>query len=150
MISCENGKLPYSFFILLTQWDKFLPPKLTDFHIFVISLPLNMRLFSKSPYLTAHIKIMKQIALEDFLKKKHIGVSRTNATAKMELFVVLVSSFQPLTNFKKKSNKPQYYNVFWDLCITVACNFFKYDPFHRLMNYLNSSSDCICISYPII
>ena len=113
MISCEKRKLPYSFFILLNQWDEFIAPKLTDFHIFVISLPLNMRLFSKSPYLTAHIKIMKEIALEDFLKKKkHIGVSRTIATAKMELFVALFSSFQPLNSFKKKPKKPQYYNVF--------------------------------------
>ena len=33
---------------------------------------------------------MKQIALESFLKKKR-GVSRTIATAKMELFVALVT-----------------------------------------------------------
>ena len=46
---------------------------------------------------------MKQIALEGFLKK-HRDVSKTIATAKMELFVGLVSSFQPLTNFKKNPN----------------------------------------------
>ena len=52
---------------------------------------------------------MKQVALEGFL------------TAKVELFVALVSSFQPLTNFTKKPsigamgvlNVPlEYYNVF--------------------------------------
>ena len=34
-------------------------------------------------------------------KKKDIDVSRTIATAKMELFVALVRSFQPLANFTK-------------------------------------------------
>ena len=37
-------------------------------------------------------------------KKKDIYVSRTIATAKMELFVALVSSFQPLANFTKNPN----------------------------------------------
>ena len=46
---------------------------------------------------------MKQIALEGVLKK-HRNVSRTIATAKMELFVKLVSCFQPLTNFTKNHN----------------------------------------------
>ena len=63
---------------------------------------------------------MKQVALEGFLKK-HRGVSRTIVTAKMDLFVGLVSSFQPLTNFQKSPNigamgvlnAPQeYYKVF--------------------------------------
>ena len=43
---------------------------------------------------------MKQVALEGFLKK-HRDVARTIATAKMELFVALVSRFQLLTNFRK-------------------------------------------------
>ena len=63
---------------------------------------------------------MKQVELESFLKKRR-DVSRTIATAKMELFVTLVSSFQLLTNF---TNNPiigamrvlhtplEYYNVF--------------------------------------
>ena len=34
-----------------------------------------------------------------FLKKKHKNVFRTIAATKMELFVALVSSIQPLTNF---------------------------------------------------
>ena len=41
---------------------------------------------------------MKQATLEGFLEK-HRNVSRTMATAKMELFVALVSSFQSPTNF---------------------------------------------------
>ena len=44
--------------------------------------------------------IMKQVALEVFMKKLR-DVSRTIATAKMKLFVALVSSFQPLSNFTK-------------------------------------------------
>ena len=63
---------------------------------------------------------MKQVALEGFLKE-HRNVSRTIATAKMELFMTIVSSFQPLTNFPKNPkigamgvlNPPlEYYNVF--------------------------------------
>ena len=46
---------------------------------------------------------MKQVALEDFLKK-HRDVSRTIVTSKMEVFVALVISFQPLTNFKNNPN----------------------------------------------
>ena len=63
---------------------------------------------------------MKQVALESFLKK-HRSVFRTIATSKMELFVVSVISFQPLTNFTKNSNIGaigvlnlflEYYNIF--------------------------------------
>ena len=46
---------------------------------------------------------MKQVALEGFLKKNG-GVSRTIATAKMELFKSLVCRFQPLTNTTKNPN----------------------------------------------
>ena len=46
---------------------------------------------------------MKQVTLEGFLKK-HRDVSRTIATAKMELLVALVSSFQPKANFTKTPN----------------------------------------------
>ena len=46
---------------------------------------------------------MKWVALEGFLKKQR-DVFRTIATAKMEFFVALVSSFQPLTNFTKNFN----------------------------------------------
>ena len=65
---------------------------------------------------------MKQVALACFLEKKqHKDVSTTSATAKMELFVALVSSFRPLTNLTKNPNigamevlnaPLEYYNVF--------------------------------------
>ena len=63
---------------------------------------------------------MKLVALEGFLKKLR-DVSRTITTAKMEHFVTLVRSYQPLTNFTKNPNisamevlnvPPEYYNVF--------------------------------------
>ena len=63
---------------------------------------------------------MKQVALESYLKE-HKDVSRTIVTAKMKLFVTLVSSFQLLTNFIKNPNigamgvlnaPLEYYNVF--------------------------------------
>ena len=63
---------------------------------------------------------MKQVALEGFLKKPR-DVSRTVATAKMELFVAVVSNFQLLTNFEKNPNigamgvlnaPLEHYNVF--------------------------------------
>ena len=57
MMSYEKEKFQFSFFILLTQWHELPAPKLTNFHIFIIPLPLNVTLFSKSPYLTAHINV---------------------------------------------------------------------------------------------
>ena len=63
---------------------------------------------------------MKLVALEGFLEK-HRDVSRTIVTAKMELLLTLVSSFQPLTNFTKNPNigamgilnaPVEYYNIF--------------------------------------
>ena len=57
MMSSEKEKFPFSFFILLAEWHELPAPKLTIFHIFIIALPLNVTLFSKSPYLTAHINI---------------------------------------------------------------------------------------------
>ena len=56
-MSYEKGKFPYPFFILLTHCHEFPAPKLTNFHISIIPLPLNVILFSKSSYLTVHIKI---------------------------------------------------------------------------------------------
>ena len=46
---------------------------------------------------------MEQLESEGFLKK-HRDLSRTIATATMDLFVALVSSFQPLSNFTKNAN----------------------------------------------
>ena len=63
---------------------------------------------------------MKQVALEAFLKR-HGDVSRAITTARVELFVALVSSSQLLTNFTKNPNIGamgvlnallEYYNVF--------------------------------------
>ena len=63
---------------------------------------------------------MEQLAFEGFLKKDRY-LFWTIATAKMELFVALVSSFQSLTNFTKNPNigavgvlhaPLEYYNVF--------------------------------------
>ena len=54
MMSCDKGK---NFRAFLTQYHEFPAPKLTNFHILTIPFPLNLILFSRSPYLTAHIKI---------------------------------------------------------------------------------------------
>ena len=50
MMPCEKEKFPYSF---LNDMNS-LPQ---NFYIFTIPLSLNVTLFSKSPYVTAHIKI---------------------------------------------------------------------------------------------
>ena len=114
---CPRKESFCTFFIPLTQWHEFPAQKLK---IFLSSLSFwTWHYFQR-------VLIMKQVALEKFLKKKHKDVSRTIATAKMQLFVALVSSFQPLTNFTKNpkigskavANAPlQYYNVFWNLCM---------------------------------
>ena len=107
---------------------------------------------------------MKQVALEDFLKK-HRDLSRTIATAKIELFVTLVSRSQLLTNFTNKPNIGAMGNLnaplntitYSEICAgdqikyyrTVAYNISKDNLFHRLINYLHFSSECICISYSI-
>ena len=78
-------------------------------------------IFSKSPYLTAHIKINYETGCIGRFSKKNRDVSRTIVTAKMELYEALVSSVQPLTNFTKNPNVGaigvlntplEYYNVF--------------------------------------
>ena len=112
---------------------------------------------------------MKQVTLEGFLKK-HRDISRTITKSNMELFVALVISFQPLTNFTMNLNidgmgvlnvlSPKVLNTITyseicacdqiKYCRTVACKFSKDNLFHRLMNYLNSSSGCICIWYTMI
>ena len=63
-----------------------------------------MTLFSKSPYLTAHIKINYETSCNGRLSEKHKDVSRTFATFKMVFFVALVRSFQSLTNFSRNHN----------------------------------------------
>ena len=63
---------------------------------------------------------MKQVGLKGFLKK-HRDVSGTITAAKMELFVALAYSFQPISNLTKipnigamgALNAPlEYYKVF--------------------------------------
>ena len=46
-------------------------PKIDKFHMFIIPLSLNVTLFSKSPYLTAHIKINYEAGcIRKFSEKK--------------------------------------------------------------------------------
>ena len=105
MRSCEKEKLLYSFVKLLTwincdRIHKFL--SFSTWHYFQKSIWLQMLKY-----------IIKQVALESFLKKPPKNkkpkktlkdVPRTIATAKMELSVALVISFQPLNNFTKNPN----------------------------------------------
>ena len=65
---------------------------------FIISVPSNVTLSSKSPYLTAHTKINYETGCIGRFLKKHRDVSWTTATARMELFQALVRSFHILTN----------------------------------------------------
>ena len=92
-MSGEKGKFQYSFCILLTQCHEFPVPKLTNFHISIITIPLNVTLFSKSPYLTTHIKTNHETGCIGSFSEKNREVFSTIVTAKMELFVALVSSF---------------------------------------------------------
>ena len=78
--------------------------KIDKFSYFYHPSPFECDIIFKESLFECAYQIMKQVALEGFLKK-HRDVSRTIATAKMELFVALVSSLQPLINFKKE---PQY------------------------------------------
>ena len=66
---------------------------------FIISVPSNVTLSSKSPYLTARTKINYETGCIGRFLKKHRDVSWTTATARMELFEALVRSFHILTNF---------------------------------------------------
>ena len=98
-----------------------LPQYWQIFIIFIIPLPLNLTSFSKSPDLTAHIKINYETGCTGSFSVKHRDISRTIATCTMELFVALVISFQPLNSFRKNTNigamgvlnaPLEYYNVF--------------------------------------
>ena len=80
-----------------------------------------MALFPKSPYLTAHIKTNYETGCIGRFSEKNRDVSRTIPTAKMELFLELVTNFQLLTYFTKNLsiramgvlNEPlEYCNVF--------------------------------------
>ena len=65
---------------------------------------MNVTLVSKTPYLTAHFKINYKTGCIRKISEKHRDASWDIVTAKMELFVALVSSFQSLNNFTKKPN----------------------------------------------
>ena len=52
-----KGQFPYPFFIILTQYHECRALKFIYFHIFIIPLPLNATLISKSPCLTPQHKI---------------------------------------------------------------------------------------------
>ena len=100
------------------------------------------------------------VALEAF-RKKHKDVSRTIATAKMETFSELVSTFQPLNNFTKNPIIGACISRILKLILKFMqmikysnaelqpATFLKNNLFHRLVNYLNSLSDRMYISYPI-
>ena len=79
---------------------------LHKFSYFYYPSPFERDIF-KRVFIWLHILkyIMKQVALEGFLKKKkkNRDVSKTIEKSNIELFVVLVISFQPLTNFTKNS-----------------------------------------------
>ena len=63
-----------------------------------------MTLFSKSPYLTAHIKINYETSCIGKFSEKHRDVSRIITTANMELFVALLN-LCGIANFGKKTLK---------------------------------------------
>ena len=123
---CKKRKFPFSFFTLLTQWHEFPAPKLTKIDTQNWqSLFLWMWHYFQRVLIWLHILkwIIEQVAVDGFWKSP--DVSRTIAATRMELFVALVSSFQPPSNFTKNPyispigvpNTPlQYYNVFWNLC----------------------------------
>ena len=122
MMSREKGKFPYSFFILLNQRYEFPAPILTNFYIFIIPLLLDVILFLTSSYLTSHIRINYETScIGKFSENTQRCIQDHHRGSKMELFVALVSSFQPLTNFTKNPNIDakgvpnallEYYNVF--------------------------------------
>ena len=64
-----------------------------------------MKLSSKSPYFTAHIKINYETdCFGRFSEKMQIYILRIITTSKMDLVITLVVSFQSLTNFTKNPN----------------------------------------------
>ena len=98
MMSCKKRKFLCFFFILLTQCYEFPDPKLTNLHIFIIPLLLNLILFSKSPNLTAHIKTKYETGfIERFCEKNTEMYPGPSGQLRW-------SCFQPLTNFRKNPN----------------------------------------------
>ena len=119
----NDTKITYSFFILLNQWYEFPAPKLTNFHIFIIPLLLNVTFFFlRIPWLNI---LNYETGCIGGFSEKTTDKSMTIAAAKMELFVVLVGSFQLLPNFTNNPNigslgilnaPLEHFNRFWNLC----------------------------------
>ena len=80
-------------------------PQNWQIFIFLWFLSLWTWHYFQGVFIWLHIlkSITKQAVLEGFLKN-HKDVSTTIATAKMEIFVALVGSFQPLIYFAKNSS----------------------------------------------
>ena len=136
-----------SFFILLTQCLYFITP-----------LPLNVTLFLKNPYPTAHLKIYYETSCSGKFSQKTQAQPGPSQHLRQNSFVALVSSFQPLINHKElhyrcygslKSASRVLQHILRLLkiinlsnecrCRAAICNFTKNILFHRLINYyLNS------------
>ena len=94
---------------------------MANFQIFVIPLPVNMTLLSKSSYLTGHIKInYERGCIVRFSKKTQRCIQDHHDNYDGALCGI-ICSFQLLTNFKKSPNRGvmgflneplEYYNVF--------------------------------------
>ena len=148
MMASEWGKFPYFFFILLTQWHEFSAPKLTNFLIFIILLPLNVILFSKSSYLIAHIKInYERFHLKVFWKstEMHPGPLR-------QLRWSSLRHKEPLINFTKNPNigamgilnaSIEYYNVFWKLCRWLRLQLYLMPYELKYSTASNLDSSCV-------
>ena len=103
-----------------TNWKNMLLFTGNGMTVLQIWNTMNVTLFSKSAYFTAHIKINYQTGCIGSFSGKYRDVSRSIAIAKVEFFVALVSSLQPLTSFTMSPsrgamsilNSPlEYYNV---------------------------------------
>ena len=90
---CEKGKFPYCCFT---------NSQLQNQKIFVFLSYES--LFAYTYWNKLWNRLHHMVTLEGFLKKIHKVVSKTIATAKLELFVTLFSSFQPLADFTKNLN----------------------------------------------
>ena len=160
----EKGQFPYSFLIFKIKIFK-IQYSFLKFGVmnlltqnnnsyFIISLVTAVVLFSKPLSDCTYWNKLWNRWLWNWKVFWKKDVSRTFATSKVELFVALVNSFQPLTNFTKNSilccyRSPKSVQViklgnFEGLQSTTLR---KIQLFHRLMNYLNSFSDHIYISY---
>ena len=77
-------------------------------------------------------RLHHMVTLEGFLKKIHRDVSKTIATAKLELFVALFSSFQLLTDFTKNLNIECYCST---KCAFRIITYFEICPGDQIKYY---------------